>query len=276
MTTSRRSRHAWRLPAFAFWAGALFVLIPPAAVVAYAFSERWDQGLLPSGATTAWFLDIATDARVQKAVWNTVWISGAAALLALLLGGAASLAGHLASSRLKRLLDALALLPYAIPPVVVAIGALELFVGQWGGALDLRAVYIGLLAALLFPLVHQTLSAALQQLEAGPLIDASRTLGASDGMLLRRVLLPLLLPAFAAAGLLAWTTAAMEFAIANLLLAGSLELLQPLINGLRGASGHQAAALIVLSLLIITLLGLLVHLLTSWRTPSHSKSKAPN
>ena len=47
----------------------------------------------------------------------------------------------------------------------------------------------------------------------------------------------------AAAGLLAWTTAAMEFAIANLLLAGSLELLQPLINGLRGANGHLAAAL---------------------------------
>ena len=163
-----------------------------------------------------------------------------------------------------------ALLPYAIPPVVVAIGALDLFVGRWGDVLDLRLVYVGVLAALLFPLVHQTLSAALQQLDARPLIDASRTLGASDGLLLRRVLLPMLLPAFAAAGLLAWTTAAMEFAIANLLLAGSLELLQPLVNGLRGANGHLAAALIVVSLAIVTLLGILVHLLTSWRTPARS------
>lgn len=266
---------AWRLPALAFWLSAVFVLLPPAAVMAYAFSERWDQGLLPQGATVAWLTALAADDRIRAAAWNTVWISGAAAALAVLLGGTASLCGHLASARLKRLLDALALLPYAIPPVVVAIGALDLFVGQWGDVLDLRAVYIGLLAALLFPLVHQTLSAALQQLDAGPLIDASRTLGASDGFLLRRVLLPLLLPAFAAAGLLAWTTAAMEFAIANLLLAGSLELLQPLINGLRGANGHQAAALIVVSLLITTLLGLLVHLLTSWRIPSRSKSNTP-
>jgi ABC-type spermidine/putrescine transport system permease subunit II len=269
------ARRAWRLPALAFWLSALLVALPPAAVLAYAFSERWDDGLLPQGATFAWLAGVAGDERVRTAAWSTVWISGAAALVAVLAGGAASLAGHLASPRLKRLLDAMALLPYAIPPVVVAIGALDLFVGQWGDVLDLRAVYIGLLAALLFPLVHQTLSAALQQLDAGPLIDASRTLGASDALLLRCVLLPLLLPAFAAAGLLAWTTAAMEFAIANLLLAGSLELLQPLINGLRGANGHLAAALIVVSLFITTLLGLFVHLLTSWRIPSRSTSNTP-
>jgi hypothetical protein len=62
----------------------------------------------------------------------------------------------------------------------------------------------------------------------------------------------------------------MEFAIANLLLSGSLELLQPFVNGLRGANGHLAAALIVVSLVIVTLLGTLVHLLTSWRTPARS------
>lgn len=270
MKTPKSANRPWRLPAFAFWAAALLVLLPPLAVLAYALSERWDQGLLPQDATLHWLAGLAADERVRTAAWNSVWVSGAAAALAVVLGGAASLAGHLASPRLKALLDALALLPYAIPPVVVAIGALDLFVGRWGDVLDLRAVYVGLLAALLFPLVHQTLSAALQQLDAQPLIDAGRTLGASDGLLLRRVLLPLLLPAFAAAGLLAWTTAAMEFAIANLLLAGSLELLQPLVNGLRGANGHLAAALIVVSLVIVTLLGTLVHLLTSWRTPARS------
>jgi ABC-type spermidine/putrescine transport system permease subunit II len=264
------ARHTWRLPTLAFWAAALLVLLPPLAVLAYAFSERWDRGLLPDGATLQWLNALLADARVRAAAWHTVWISGAAAALALLLGGAASLAAHLASPRLRRLLDALALLPFAIPPVVVAIGALDLFVGRWGDVLDLRLVYVGLLAALLFPLVHQTLSAALQQLDAQPLIDASRTLGAPDTLLLRRVLLPLLAPAFAAAGLLAWTTAAMEFAIANLLLAGSLELLQPLINSLRGANGHVAAALIVVSLVVLTALALLIQLLSSWRTPARS------
>jgi ABC-type spermidine/putrescine transport system permease subunit II len=266
----KSANRPWGLPAFAFWAAALLVLLPPLAVSAYALSERWDQGLLPQGATLHWLAGLAADERVRAAAWNSVWISGAAAALAVMLGGAASLVGHLASPRLKAWLDALALLPFAIPPVVVAIGALDLFVGRWGDVLDLRLVYIGVLAALLFPLVHQTLSAALQQLDAQPLIDASRTLGASDGLLLRRVLLPLLLPSFGAAGLLAWTTAAMEFAIANLLLSGSLELLQPLVNGLRGANGHLAAALIVVSLAIVTLLGILVHLLTSWRTPARS------
>jgi ABC-type spermidine/putrescine transport system permease subunit II len=258
------ARPRWWLPALLFWCAALLVLLPPLAVVAYAFSERWDHGLLPQGATLQWLSGLGAEARVRAAAWNTLWISAAAALLALLIGGGASLAALLGSPRLKALLDALALLPYAIPPVVVAIGALELFVGRWGGLLVLRAVYVALLAALLFPLIHQTLASAWRQLDAAPLLDAGRSLGASDWLLLRRVLLPLLAPAFVAAGLLAWTTAAMEFAIANLLLGGSVELLQPFINGLRGANGHLAAALIVVSLLLITLIGLLVHLLTSW------------
>ncbi|MDG0852995.1 ABC transporter permease [Roseateles puraquae] len=264
----RSPNRPWRLPALAFWAAALLVLLPPLAVLAYAFSERWDRHLLPEGPTLAWLADVAGDARVRSAAWNSVWVSGAAAGLAVLLGGAASLAGHLGPRRLQKLLDALALLPYALPPVVVAIGALDVFVGRWGDVLDLPTVYIGLLAALLFPLVHQTLSAALRQLDARPLIDASRTLGAPDSLLLRRVLLPMLLPAFVAAGLLAWTTAAMEFVIANLLLAGSLELLQPFINGLRGANGHLAAALVLVSLVITTGLGLLVHLISTWRIPT--------
>jgi ABC-type spermidine/putrescine transport system permease subunit II len=143
-------------------------------------------------------------------------------------------------------------------------------VGRWGAWLDLRAVYVAVATPLLFPLVHKTLSAAMQQLDAAQLLEAGRTLGASDGTTLRRVLLPLLAPALAAALLLAWITAAMEFAIANLLLGGSVEMLQPMMNSLRGVNGHEGAALIVLSLGVVTGLGLLVQTGIAWNTRKNS------
>jgi ABC-type spermidine/putrescine transport system permease subunit II len=168
------------------------------------------------------------------------------------------------------LLDTLSLLPYAIPPVVIAIGALELFVGRWGGWLDLRVVYVVVVSPLLFPLLHKTLGAAMRQLDVAPLMEAAHTLGATDGFLLRRVLLPLLAPALVACLLLCWVTAAMEFAIANLLLGGSIEMLQPLMNGMRGVNGHLSAALVVLSFAVVTAMGMMVEGLMAWNTRRNS------
>lgn len=260
----------WRLSRLALGLMLALVLLPVLAVLLYALAERWDRSLLPEGATLRWLWAVGQDARVLAAVSNTLSLSLCSALLALLLGGGASLVAQLAGPRLLGLLDSLALLPYAIPPVVVAIGALELFVGRWGAWLDLRAVYVVVATPLLFPLVHKTLVAAMKQLDATQLLEAGRTLGADDSTTLRRVLLPLLAPALAAALLLSWITAAMEFAIANLLLGGNVEMLQPMMNGMRGVNGHEGAALIVLSLGLVTLLGLIVQTLIAWNTHPNS------
>ncbi|MDT9001141.1 ABC transporter permease subunit [Paucibacter sp. APW11] len=244
----------------------LLACLPPLAVLLYGFSERWDRSLLPEGATLHWLLELLGDARSQAAVINTLALSLASALLALLLGTPASLLARLAAPRLLALLDALALLPYAIPPVVIAIGALELFVGRWGAWLDVRWVYIGVVTPLLFPLVHKAIGAAFEQLDAPALLEAGRTLGASDGRTLRLVLLPLLLPTLISALLLCWVTAAMEFAIANLLLGGTVELLQPLMNSMRNVNGHQSAALIVLSFAVVALLGGALQGVMGWKS----------
>ena len=239
----------------------LVTLLPLLVVLLYATHLRWDRSLLPEQPTLRWLSEIARAPRAQSAVINTLWLSLLSALAALLLGSAASLSARLTSPRLLSLLDALALLPYAIPPVVMAIGALELFVGRWGAWLELRMVYVAVITPTLFPLVHKALGAAMKQLDATTLLEAGRTLGASDSHTLRRVLLPLLMPALMAALLLSWITAAMEFAIANLLLGGTVELLQPMMNSMRGVNGHQSAALIVLSFGVVTCLGLLVQVL---------------
>jgi len=245
-------------PGLALAALLIVVLVPMLALLLYGASTRWDRHCWPEEPTLRWMAEAALDPRVQGAVLRTAVLALASAALALLCGAMATIPAAIAAqldavdgtartARLTRLLDLLALLPFAIAPVVIAISALELFVGQWGGWLPLPLVYVAVVAPTLFPLVHKTLQSALAQLQAAALIEAGRTLGASDGHTLRRVLLPMLAPALLAAFLLAWVTAAMEFAIANLLLGGQLELLQPLMNSLRNANGHQAAALMVMT-----------------------------
>ncbi len=248
-------------PGLALAALLVVVLVPMLALLLYGASTRWDRHWWPECPTLRWMAEAALDPRVQGAVLRTAVLALASAALALVCGAMATIPAAIAAqldkvdavdgaartARLTRLLDLLALLPFAIAPVVIAISALELFVGQWGGWLPLPLVYVAVVAPTLFPLVHKTLQSALAQLHAAALIEAGRTLGASDGHTLRRVLLPMLAPALLAAFLLAWVTAAMEFAIANLLLGGQLELLQPLMNSLRNANGHQAAALMVMT-----------------------------
>ena len=263
-------RRAWPWSRLALALVVLLAALPPLAVLLYAFSARWDRSLLPEGPTWTWLAETVRTPRVQAAVVQTLALSFASALLTLLVGGTATIVARLVSPRVTALLDALSLLPYAIPPVVVAIGALELFVGRWGGWLDLRVVYVVVVAPLLFPLLHKTLGAAMRQLDIAPLMEAAHTLGATDGTLLRRVLLPLLAPALVAGLLLCWVTAAMEFAIANLLLGGSIEMLQPLMNGMRNANGHLSAALVVLSFAVIAAMGMLVEGLTAWNTRRNS------
>jgi ABC-type spermidine/putrescine transport system permease subunit II len=260
----RRSGWVGRL-ALAFLLVA--VVAPPCFVMLYAFSERWDRSLWPEGATLAWFVELGRDPRVGAATLRTLVFALCSAGLATLTGCAATLAAHLYAPRLKAVLDALAQLPYAVPPAVVAISALEVFVGGLGGMVDVRLLYVLLLTPLLFPLVHRTVSAALLRMDLATLLEAGRTLGASDALTVRRVVLPLLSPAIAAAALLCLLTAALEFAVANLLLGGDNELLQPMMNSLRATNGHRTAALVILSFTVVGVMAAAVQRLTEGRKP---------
>ncbi|MBU6436029.1 MAG: ABC transporter permease subunit [Betaproteobacteria bacterium] len=242
----------------------------PLFVALYAFSTRWDSSLLPQGATLQWMAQLLDQPRIVASVARTLALASVASMLTVVLGTAATVAGRMYSPRLTAVLDLLAQLPFAVPPVVIAITAIQLLVGRLGGALDIRVAYVALLMPLLFPFVHRTVSGTLEQLDIDTLAQASRSLGATEALTLRRVVTPLLGPAIVASALLCLMAASLEFTIANLLLGGDFELLQPLINSLRANNGHQAAALVILSFSIIVLAAVLVRLLTRRSGPTRT------
>ncbi len=163
-------------------------------------------------------------------VWISVETSVTATLITLVLGVAAAAWRAHRSGPAMALLDGIFLLPLVLPPTVVGFLLLLLF-GKNGplGRLLLRfgaTVVFSWPATVIaatvvaFPLMYLTARAALEQLDPH-LLQAARTLGASEWRTLRRVALPLAWPGILAGTILAFARALGEFG-ATLMLAGNI------------------------------------------------------
>ena len=137
---------------------------------------------------------------------------------------------HRYRGRWRSVLDSLFLAPLVLPPTVLGF-LLLLLMGKNGplGALLLRlginVVFTGYAAIIsatvvAFPLMYKTVLGALEQID-GNLLQAARTLGASELRLVWWITLPLALPGILAGTTLAFARALGEFG-ATLMLAGNI------------------------------------------------------
>ncbi len=165
---------------------------------------------------------------------SPIWISLKTALtataLVFVLGLAA--AGWRAGrrSRLWDLLDGLFLLPLVLPPTVVGFFLLVLFgrngpLGRLLWSLGVTIVFswpAAVIAATVvaFPLMYLTVRGAIEQLDPS-MLEAARTLGASEWNVFVAVTLPLIWPGVLAGTVLSFARALGEFG-ATLMLAGNI------------------------------------------------------
>jgi molybdate transport system permease protein len=166
--------------------------------------------------------------------WSPLWISLAASVTAtvitLFLGLAAAAWREGRKGPAMALVDGIFLLPLVLPPTVVGFLLLLLF-GRNG---PLGKLFLGfgttivfswpatVIAATVvaFPLMYLTARAALEQVEPS-LLQAARTLGASEWRVFREVTLPLAWPGVLAGTILSFARALGEFG-ATLMLAGNI------------------------------------------------------
>jgi molybdate ABC transporter permease protein len=131
---------------------------------------------------------------------------------------------------LRAWIDGILTLPLVLPPTVVGFFLLVLFgrrsfIGHALGQIGVTIVFswpATVIAATVvaFPLMYRTTLGAFEQVNP-TFLDAARTLGASEGMVFRRVLLPLAAPGVLAGTILAFARALGEFG-ATLMLAGNI------------------------------------------------------
>jgi molybdate transport system permease protein len=212
--------------------------------------------------------------------WISIKVTFVATIIIFILGLSAAWWMTNYKGRWQGLLDGIFTLPLVLPPTVAGFGILLLIGkhGPIGKFLDLFGVniifswYAAVIAAVVvaFPLMYKTSKGAFEQIDAN-ILNAARTLGASERKVFWRVAVPLAWPGIAAATALSFARSMGEFG-ATLMVAGSIPgktQTIPIVIYFATQGGEMRVALIwVLIILVISLT--VIVLMNYWNNTQSS------
>ena len=264
----------------------VFVLavIPHVSVILTSLSDTgvWYKTFLPAHFTLDHYRQALIDPLVLPSVARSLQYAICATVIALVIGLAAAVVIQRSAVRSRGLIDALSMLPLAVPGLVLAFGYLSIslwlkaswprvfhgphvpaFLGHVPSFLDVQewpaAILIVAYAARRLPYVVRAAVAGLQQTPPD-LERAASNLGASRLRVLRRITLPLILASLIGGALLAFSFSMLEVSD-SLILAqriqyypitrAILDLFQRLGDGLYIASALGVWAMALLTLTIL-------------------------
>lgn len=205
----------WRLILAAF---LLFMLGPILLVVVFSFGANALIGFPMGGFTLDWYWKLAADTGFHSAFWTSLIVALATSVLATVTGTLAALGlMKVAPNAARGVLAALSL-PVLLPPLVVAIAIVVLFVRGLGIGLGVPVVVLGhILVAQ--PFVILIVMARLSRFDVTT-VDAARDLGASRFKAFRLVTLPQIASALIGAALVSAAISLDDFIIASFTIGG--------------------------------------------------------
>jgi putative spermidine/putrescine transport system permease protein len=181
----------------------VFLCLPIAVVIPMSFSSASSLEFPPPGFSLRWYESFFGDARWVAALANSALIAVASSTAALLLGGIAAYGLVRGTFRGRPLMEGIFIAPLVVPSVIVAV-ALYIAFARAGLLGTMLGLVIGH-TVLGVPYVVLVMSVAVRSFD--PRIEqVALSLGASTATMVRRVLLPNLLPSVFAAWIFAFIT----------------------------------------------------------------------
>ena len=257
----------WKALACAMCYLSVFLLaaLPHLGVILLSFAERWYGTVIPDVLTARHYLEALGSGLVVPSIQNSLLYAGCATLLALAIGIGVAWVVVRSDLKSRNLLDAVVMLPLAVPGLVMAFGYLALsqdgkpfhfLVGKNGSPFLLLVIAYAIRR---LPYIVRSAVAGLQQ--SNPILEeAARSLGASSASTLRRISLPLIGANLGAGAILAFAFAMLEVSD-SLILAQQAEhfpitkaiftLLSTLGNGTELAAALGVWAMVFLSIAIM-------------------------
>lgn len=215
--TSAISLGGWTSAACSLLFLAIFVIaaVPHLGVLLLSVAGRWYGTVVPDELTARHYIEALGNGLVVPSIQNSLMYAGTATLVAFLIG--LSVAWVVVRSDLKsrNFLDAVVMLPLAVPGLVMAFGYLAL--SQDGKAFHFLvgsdgSPFLLIVVAYAFrrlPYIVRSAVAGLQQSNPA-LEEAAKSLGATPLRTLRRVSIPLIGANLAAGCILAFAFAMLE------------------------------------------------------------------
>lgn len=247
----------------------VYLFVPLIATFVFAFFN----GNVPSLSVIT---DVFSDSDFLATLLLSLGLSVASTLLALILVAPTAYWVQLRLPRARPLLDILSLLPFAVPPIILSLGYLELFGSPptWINILSLGLVPLlnnppftianteGLLICayviIALPFTYRPIDNSLRAINTNVLSEAASSLGSNWWRTFFTVILPNILPGITNAALLTFTTAMGEFTIASL---SGIYTFPVYLNQTGQNDPHKAAWLTIVSFFIILVCTLAIILL---------------
>jgi putative spermidine/putrescine transport system permease protein len=179
----------------------LFLYIPIAIIVLYAFNGSNVQSWPIAGLTTKWFSPAFHNQEMQSALWLSLKAGALSTTIAILLGSAAAFAVHRFRFFGRETVSFLLVLPIALPGIITGM-ALNSFFVFWGTNFGLWTIIVGH-ATFCIVIVYNNVVARLRR-TPGSLQEASMDLGADGWQTFRLVTFPTISTALISGGLLAF------------------------------------------------------------------------
>jgi putative spermidine/putrescine transport system permease protein len=179
----------------------LFLFIPIAIIVTYAFNPSNVQGWPISGLSTKWFGETWRNQEMREALWLSVKAALLSTGIAIVLGSAAAFAVHRFRFFGRETISFLLVLPLALPGILTGM-ALNSFFTFWGVDLSYLTIVVGH-ATFCIVIVYNNVIARLRRTSTS-LVEASMDLGADGWQTFRHITLPVISTALVAGGLLAF------------------------------------------------------------------------
>jgi iron(III) transport system permease protein len=248
----RLGRWRWALLAWCLFVTSLSFFLPMLVVLQAAFAKAWGRGFSLDNLTLRNVSFVLFDQRAtQTAAWNTFVYGGAAAIIALGLALAIAYVAHRRLVPLSSTLTYVAMAPFVIPGIVLAIGFYAAYTRQPLVLYGTAWILILAFATRFLPIAYANSDAAIRAINP-ELEDAVRILGGGRGLALRRVVAPLLQRGLAGAFILVFIPATRELSSAIFLYTTGTQVLSVLLFDKSDEGNFEILASIGLVLVVVT------------------------
>lgn len=239
---------------------AVVILAVLGSVVLESFASSWRSGWWPQSGTTGWYAEAWRTTGVSQALVTTFEVGIAVVAIALVAGVPAGWVLARKAFPGRGVVLIMLLLPIILPQITYAtqLAAMMYRIGL-GGTLT-AVILVNIVPAL--PLVVLITVPFVEQINPA-VEDAARVFGAGTWQLFSRVLVPLLLPGVAAAGILTLVRVLGSFELTFFVSSADTQTLVVAIFGALSNPGGVAAGLIAamtVYYMLVAVLGLAISL----------------
>jgi iron(III) transport system permease protein len=243
----------WPLLAWCLGVGFVSVALPVMVLAEASFARAWGRGLAPDNLTLANYRFLLFQHETAlSTIWNTIWFSAAAASVAVIL---ALLVAYIVSRRLVRfggVLAFLAMAPFVIPGIVMAIGFYAAFAAPPFALYGTAAIIILAFTARFLPIAYANASSAMGTLHP-EMEEAARILGSGRLATIARITVPLLKKSLLGGWLMVFIVATRELSAAIFLVGPKTRTMAVLLYDLSEAGNFEVLAALGGILLVVTL-----------------------